>query len=458
MLAESFLHGKLHLPIEPRKELLELQNPYDPFQNDGLRLHDSSLYKGKYYVYYGVVPVILIYIPYLLLFNTYVSDSFVALIFMFGAVIWSTLFLVYLRKRYFEKIPDWMLYLSVVLVALSNCATYNLRCMAEYQVAIGCAYFFLTGGIYWLCTSFKDSKIKFWRIILGSLFLGLCVGGRPFYLFNIVLLFFTYYKIWKNNLINNLKVKLALLLSLLIPFVTVFTLLGVYNYLRFDNFFEFGHKYVLTNINYKEIGFFGVANVKANLYLYLFHYPIYKPEFPYAFFNLTLPSFFRYPKIFYYEKMIGLFTGTPFVLLSFLLPFLLKKVSNQNNLETYKDLKFPLFEFFMTLIPGILNITVLIFAIATTMRFYTDHSTYFVLATCIVWFYAYIRYKDSNIAMKRLIFTSIFLASLSIVNGFAFGIDGCEGTCFKRFNPSEYAKLENVFQPITQLLSIIFKK
>ena len=459
MLAESLLNGKLYLPIEPNLELLKLSDPYNPFQNDRFRLHDASLYKGKYYLYYGITPVVLLYIPYRLLFDTYMPDALAAIIFMFGAILWSSLLLVYLQKKYFKDIPNSILYLSIILVAFCNCAPYNLRCMAEYQISIACAYFFLTGGIYWLCTGFNDSKIKLWRIGLGSLFLGLSIGGRPFYILNAALLSFVFYKVKKDKLINDLKTFLILICSLSIPFLVVFILLGLYNMYRFDNFFDFGHNYVLTNIDYRKTGFFNIANVKANLYLYLLHNPIYKTEFPYSFFNLTLPEFFRYPRGFYYEKMIGLLPGTPFVLLIFLLPFVLKNCSSHRNSEKKlenKNVRFPLFEFLMMLVPGILNIIVLIFAVSTTMRFYMDYSTYFVLAACIVWFYAYDRYKDSKPALKKLLFISVFLASISILNGFAFGIDGCEGTCFQRFNPPEYVKLESIFKPVTHLLSRIF--
>src|SRR5207248_6297600 len=43
--------------------LLALADPYDPAQNAPYRLHDASLYHGRYYLYFGPTPVALLYLP-----------------------------------------------------------------------------------------------------------------------------------------------------------------------------------------------------------------------------------------------------------------------------------------------------------------------------------------------------------------------------------------------------------
>src|SRR3984893_16414151 len=60
MLADAFLHGQTHLLVEPDPRLLELPDPYDPIANMRYRLHDLSLYQGKYYLYWGPVPGLLL--------------------------------------------------------------------------------------------------------------------------------------------------------------------------------------------------------------------------------------------------------------------------------------------------------------------------------------------------------------------------------------------------------------
>src|SRR3990172_4889103 len=56
MLSDAFLSGRLSLLLEPRKELLDLPDPYDPSLNAQFKLHDVSLYNGKYYLPSGPTP------------------------------------------------------------------------------------------------------------------------------------------------------------------------------------------------------------------------------------------------------------------------------------------------------------------------------------------------------------------------------------------------------------------
>jgi hypothetical protein len=67
LLSDGFLDGHLHLNVAPEPGLLTLPNPYDPAANQGLRVQDLSLYDGKYYLYWGPTPALLLFIPFRLL-------------------------------------------------------------------------------------------------------------------------------------------------------------------------------------------------------------------------------------------------------------------------------------------------------------------------------------------------------------------------------------------------------
>ncbi|MBQ9274878.1 MAG: hypothetical protein IJ228_08700 [Succinivibrio sp.] len=65
-LLSAFLHGHLYLnyPVDPGLE--RLQNPYDPSQRAaaGLKTYlDLAYYRGHYYLYFGLAPLILAYAP-----------------------------------------------------------------------------------------------------------------------------------------------------------------------------------------------------------------------------------------------------------------------------------------------------------------------------------------------------------------------------------------------------------
>src|SRR5208283_704796 len=57
--ATSFLDKKLYIEAKPNAALLALPNPYDPAARRYLDyLMDYSLYKGRYYLYFGPVPAL----------------------------------------------------------------------------------------------------------------------------------------------------------------------------------------------------------------------------------------------------------------------------------------------------------------------------------------------------------------------------------------------------------------
>src|SRR5271170_7732742 len=60
-LVDGFLHGHASLSVQPAPQLLALADPYDPAQNGPWRLWDASLYHGKFYLYFGPTPVLLMF-------------------------------------------------------------------------------------------------------------------------------------------------------------------------------------------------------------------------------------------------------------------------------------------------------------------------------------------------------------------------------------------------------------
>lgn len=318
-LSEGFLSGMLNLSIDPKPELLALPDPYDPNANAPYRLHDATLYKGKYYSYFGPTPVILLYAPCMLLSKMYMGDHIAVLIFCFGGLLWGTATLFYLQKQFFQNIPNWMILVSVSVLGLANFALFNLRRTEMYEVAISCAMFLLMGAIYFICRSFESNKPKLWMLAAGSLFIGLAVGARPHALFSGVLLLISYLNIYRNkNLEGSFKIKSFI--ALFLPYGIMLALLGLYNFLRFDNPFDFGNKYQLAGMNMKLFKVLDIECLIPGSYLYLFLPPKINSVFPFFHMDTVLPDNLR-PRVPYFiEKVIGVLPSIPFLLLLFIFP------------------------------------------------------------------------------------------------------------------------------------------
>ena len=64
LLSRGFLKGELSLDVPDDPILATLANPYDPVQRAGHGLHDASYFQGKFYLYFGVTPALVLFVPF----------------------------------------------------------------------------------------------------------------------------------------------------------------------------------------------------------------------------------------------------------------------------------------------------------------------------------------------------------------------------------------------------------
>ena len=350
LLGDAFLKGQLYLPINVPKGLLDLENPYDPVANKKYRemgLADISMYKGKFYLYFGTIPVIVLYLPVYLITKLRISDSFAITLFMFGSVIWGTLLLLHLRSKYFQIIPIWIVYISILVLGFANMAPYLISEATLWSIPISCGVFFLVGAVYFLCTAIHSDGLYFKRLTLASLSLGLAVASRPnFFVASIILIMFLLIKL----LYKHYKIfSKTLLLSLIVPFVICILCMGFYNYARFEDVTEFGIKYQLTLQDNSKKGSTILVEPKADrvgnfLNYYLLSPPLRDHTFPYIHKNLYLTrphSSLGWAPL--KEDIVGLIPSCPFVLMLFLAPLFYWFYSNKSKLK-FDNISFFKFE------------------------------------------------------------------------------------------------------------------
>lgn len=107
IMAESILDGRIDLDygdMDPK--LLEMDNPYDPQAREelGVKFHwDHALYDGKYYMYFGVVPVFVLFLPYRILTGKALPTYRATQIFTALFIIGFFLLLYNLAKQFFQR-------------------------------------------------------------------------------------------------------------------------------------------------------------------------------------------------------------------------------------------------------------------------------------------------------------------------------------------------------------------
>ena len=331
-LTDSFLVGRLSLPVEPDPNLLALPDPYDPIlskpykvRHDGpyKRIHDISLYKGKLYMYFGPTPIVTLYLPVRLLTGLKVKDNYACVFFLFGGFLFAVALLFHLREHYFNQISDWVMYVVVLVLGFANVAPFILSMVWRqwmYDVALSSGFFFLTGSIYCFCKAFSTWHPNLKLLLIGSLFLGLSVGGRPHYILSGIVIPLMLVKIFNGK--PEKKYIIKSFLALVLPYACCIFLLGLYNHLRFDNPFEFGLSYQLTAYNFQRIKLFAIEYILSSLKFLLFENPHVNLNLPFLHMvppvrSIELPKFHQHV-----HDLVGIFPGIPFTLLLFIAPII----------------------------------------------------------------------------------------------------------------------------------------
>lgn len=249
LMAEALLDGRLHIEYGDEEELLALENPYDPDLRveKGVKYHwDHAFYNGKYYMYFGIVPVLLVFLPYRILTGHSLTTYHGTQLFALAAI--AGLFLLFwmLCKRFFKKMPlSIYLFLSVTFsviclwYAMAEPALYCTATISGVAFQIWSIYFFVRA--VWVETK-ENRQILFAG--LGSLCGALVFGCRPpIGLANVLVIpcLITFLKGRKFSWKLLGKLVLAAL-----PYVIVAVGLMLYNYVRFEDPLEFGQAYQIT--------------------------------------------------------------------------------------------------------------------------------------------------------------------------------------------------------------------
>ena len=324
MLGEAFSEGKTHLLVEPDPRLLELSDPYEYDQRKTIpQIWDASFYDGKYYLYWGPVPgLVTAFVKGI--FGVRLGDQHLTFIFDLGIFVFGTLILITIYKRYFYTLPLWTLIPGVLLIGLANPLPWLVSRPAVYEAAIASGQFFLLGGFYWALTAFGHEEVKPNRLLLAGVFWSLTVGSRTSLIFAVAVFFaFTILRIGVVGKRSSKWVEIVRpTLSLLLPLILGAALYAWYNYDRFGDILEFGHKYQLSRMNLHALYEYviSVANVPPSVFDYFLN-PFRSLEvFPYV--KATIGGHYLWPihrlipKYYYTESITGIFISTPYILLA----------------------------------------------------------------------------------------------------------------------------------------------
>jgi tetratricopeptide (TPR) repeat protein len=277
-LARGFASGQLNLKKEAPAALARLPDPYDPaavapYLYAPYQLNDLSYFRGKFYLYFGVTPALLLFWPWLALTGRDLPHKYAAAVACSTGFLAAAGLLRALWRRYFPEVAGWVPVLGALALGTSTSVLVMLQRPGVSEVPISCAYALamLALAAIWRALHAPGREGR-WLAAAG-LAGGLALGARPSELPGLAMLL--------------VPVGVAMrmpapgasprrgrsdfwrwLAAVALPVAGCVAGLLVYNHLRFGRALEFGQRYQLAAERQSAVRHFSWDYLSYNLRLY----------------------------------------------------------------------------------------------------------------------------------------------------------------------------------------------
>lgn len=437
-LAESLKKGSFSLAEEPPPALAEMENPYDyDYRNQVMNeagtwyKWDHAYYEGKYYVYFGVVPAVLFYLPYYLVTGTHLHNYMLifvlALLYLAGilGVIDQVI------KKWFPAASLAVWFMITELTLSGSGIIYMTKRPDLYTVPILSGLVFGVLGLW--CFLLADEKGKLLRryLALGSLFTALIAGCRPQLFLFVVFSFILLGKY--ASPIETLKKEKAAALVYVLPMLAVAGLLMYYNYSRFGSAVDFGANYNLTFNDMRRRGW-EWDRIPLGIAAYLFWPVRFQVQFPFMEANYFGS---QYMGVTIQEATYGGIFSTRLFAWFGLLPVIFYRQMKKGRRQPW------LFSVTGLLIAGI------VIAVDTNMsgilqRYFSDFSIFIMLSAAVAVLLVLSHEKVSGSILERMIIWGLMIAlgTEVLYQGISFFLD--TGEALKDLRPDLYSHFKYI--------------
>ena len=290
-LAKAMAHGQLYLEEEPPQWLQDMADPYDKGARDEAQketgepyLFDVAYHDGHYYVYFGVVPVVLFYLPFYLLTGANFPTAIGVLIACVAFVLGCSALLDRFARYHFKRV-SLGLYLLLQIPLVTCCGIlYLLKFPTFYSLPIMLGLAFSVWGLYfWMrgrASAARSAGPEKWYLA-GSLCMALVVGCRPQLVVLSLLAFPLFWRayITERRLFSPRGAREFV--CLVAPYAVVAAGLMGYNYARFGSLTDFGANYNLTVNDMTKRGW-NLGRLAPALFAYFLQPPCVTGVFPYV--------------------------------------------------------------------------------------------------------------------------------------------------------------------------------
>ncbi|WP_339562904.1 glycosyltransferase [Bifidobacterium thermophilum] len=349
-VADALLHGRLSLDLKVPEAFADSANPYDPALRELLLdrgvspiYWDYAFYKGHWYSYFGVIPALLLFVPYQAVSALWsrggamLPSASAVLVFMFGFLLFASLLMVRVLRRVAPRISLAALGMAWATLLLGSNAGYLWLRTNFYSVPIAASLMLTMLGLWlWTCAQRDVDGPKLWHVgeapglsipylAAGSACIAANIGCRPTFALSALLIFPMFRSQIRElgRMLRHRRVTRSAWVApaaVVVPALMVSIPVFVLNTLRFGSPLNFGNRYQITvndMTSYRE----PLANIRWIVGYYLFLPARLQSSFPFVAVNPTpLPAWG------YAEPMVaGLFVLCPMAWFAIVLPLLRRR-------------------------------------------------------------------------------------------------------------------------------------
>lgn len=326
MFAQAILSGKVSIGEIPLRILGPNSDVRDPVACPPPVI-DLIAYGGKYYLLQEPLPV-LFHAWSLLILGKELPTGIVIILLACGSLVVLGLIITKLRTFFFIDSPKWLIFVALSYFAFSGMQLYMVsRQVIYHETIVAAAFFMLLGTLFFFRGLEASSNEKVW-FGLSGLFFGASVASKISMVWYPICFWSLYvaFQISKEVSFRRLVVRTVYFVA---PLACFFSILLIYNYLRFGDPTDFGRTHVVLPSKdlYKycilEDNFLRLAHVPYNLANYFIRFPelVWWRGLPWIDFPLEMIS--NGNVLVVNENTACLFVMAPALLLCLSLPYIL---------------------------------------------------------------------------------------------------------------------------------------
>jgi len=441
LLVSGFRKGSLALDIDVPQQVKDAKSPQELMKvAPDLAPHDLSYFKGHYYMYYGVVPAVVMFWPFRVLTGHDLPLVLGFLAFAIGA--FALLAALWLRivGDHFPR-AGWATRVGgMAALCLAGGQLVLARRVSLWEPSIQAGNFFLVCMMASGYHALRARRPLPWLAVAG-LALGLATGSRPTLVvagLGLIPLLAAIGPTCAPGPGRSAARGVArAALAAGAPLAAIGFCLLAYNWARFGNPLELGLKYQFSTWNDLKRSHFLAAFIPFNSFLYFLAQPQWGRYFPFVH-PIAYPSL---PSGYYgYEYVYGALVICPVLWWGAFLPLLARRGA--------PELRSFIACVFAAAVPTTL---VLLCFDTSAARYETDFLPWWVLLALLGWALLEDRMRSGNRAVVVALARSLFVASAAFSCVVAFCCSAELHEILQTLNPGAYRGISRVFNAPTAL-------